>query len=66
MLWWHLSQVLWRLTRHIPWAQMNAADRRRLDAVLELLEGEVHLARTQAQKVAATEKSRHVGTSLTV
>lgn len=66
MLFWHLSQVVWRLVRNIPWAKLSGADRRRLDAVLELLEGEVHLARTEAEKAKATEKSRQVGTSLTV
>ena len=58
MLWWHLSQVIWRLARSISWTKLSAADRRRLDAVLELLEGEVHLARTEARKVTSTEKPR--------
>lgn len=58
MLWWHLSQVIWRLARSIRWTTLKADDVRRLEAILELLEGEVHLARTEAEKARATEKSR--------
>ncbi len=58
MLWWHLSQVIWRLAKRIEWNTLSADNVRRLDAILELLEGEIHLARTQAKTMASTEKPR--------
>lgn len=57
MFWWHVSQVLWRLMQDIAWTRLTADDARRLDGMLEMLEGVIHLTRSEGKKMSTTEKA---------
>lgn len=54
MLWWHVGQFVSRLAREVSWNSLSDADQRRLEAVFELLQGEIHVARTKRKGKAAT------------
>ena len=64
LLFWLLSKILRRLARSIQWRELDASEKRRLNATLTLLESDLHLIRLIispappiAMKPAATTKA---------
>lgn len=52
--WWHVTQAVWALLREIDWARLPDKEAEQLDTVLDLLEGVVHLTRTERPRRTRT------------